>query len=283
MNCEDYTELISASLDGELTPEERSRLDAHLSRCPDCRALMDELTDMEARLQELSEEPPAGFTDRVMEAVRREARPARRRVPYWKKLLPAAAVFALVVAGATALPNWNDALVADFEESAPAVSSRQTLPDGEAGDDAAPQQQVAAYQTQTENDESRPKEQTREDGGVMPEAGLLSVDALSVQQALELTVERVSADSGYERTLTYEENSCRIVLTDKDTVVDESTVTYTGLSENGKYYLFCWSWDGQSSEEQELYRYAVSVEDGSVIWRGESAPDTDGFDLMLTQ
>ena len=38
--CERMTELMSAALDGELTAEEQSALDAHLAQCGDCRALM---------------------------------------------------------------------------------------------------------------------------------------------------------------------------------------------------------------------------------------------------
>jgi anti-sigma factor RsiW len=67
-NCEAYWDLISASLDGVLTPEEQSRLDAHLAQCPDCTALWEQLSGLEAELMEL-ETPSEGFVDRVMEQV----------------------------------------------------------------------------------------------------------------------------------------------------------------------------------------------------------------------
>ena len=281
MSCEEYTELISAALDGALTPEERVRLDAHLRGCPACRALLDELSGLDRALEELNAPVPEGFAGRVMERVAREARPARRKTVYWKKLLPAAAVFALVVAGASALPHWNEMSVADYIDSSPAVSG-QLAASGEGEGESIPQEQAAAYEAQTGsagNQESRVQEK---DIGPAPNAGLMTVDiGLSESDALILAVDRVSAGSGYERALTWEEGACRITLTDGDVLVEESTVSYTGLSANGKYYLFTWSWEGQSAEEAELYRYAVSLEDGSVIWRGESAPDSDGFDRML--
>jgi hypothetical protein len=37
MNCEEFSEALSAYLDGELSAEERSTLEAHLERCPRCR------------------------------------------------------------------------------------------------------------------------------------------------------------------------------------------------------------------------------------------------------
>lgn len=71
-HCETYWELISASLDGGLTPEEQRRLEEHLAQCPDCRALREQLAGLEPELQALSS-PGPDFTDRVMaEAARTE-------------------------------------------------------------------------------------------------------------------------------------------------------------------------------------------------------------------
>lgn len=65
--CEQYWDLISASLDGGLTAEEQARLDAHLAQCPQCRAMWEQLSGLEPELMEL-EAPPADFADRVMAA-----------------------------------------------------------------------------------------------------------------------------------------------------------------------------------------------------------------------
>ena len=64
-NCSEYRELISASLDGALTPEEQEKLDAHLSECLDCRTMWEQLSALEPELMELSE-PSEGFADRVL-------------------------------------------------------------------------------------------------------------------------------------------------------------------------------------------------------------------------
>ena len=37
MNCEQALILISAALDGEITPEEREQLNIHLDLCAECR------------------------------------------------------------------------------------------------------------------------------------------------------------------------------------------------------------------------------------------------------
>ena len=37
MSCNNYKVLISAAVDGELTPAERKLLDGHLAECPGCR------------------------------------------------------------------------------------------------------------------------------------------------------------------------------------------------------------------------------------------------------
>ncbi len=66
--CEYYADLISASLDGALTPEEQTALDRHLETCPACRTLLEQLQGLEAELAEL-EAPPAALTDRIMAAV----------------------------------------------------------------------------------------------------------------------------------------------------------------------------------------------------------------------
>jgi anti-sigma factor RsiW len=40
MSCERIQELLSAYLDGELSPAERAEVDAHLAACPECAGLL---------------------------------------------------------------------------------------------------------------------------------------------------------------------------------------------------------------------------------------------------
>ena len=117
-SCDEVLELISAALDGPLTGAEQAALDEHLSRCPACSALFEELRGLHAAAAELDDVPaPAGFAGRVMDAI--AAAPAqepsghvvpfpgkkkRARTP-WKGWTATAAVIAVVVLGAVALPG----------------------------------------------------------------------------------------------------------------------------------------------------------------------------------
>ena len=104
MDCEHAAELISAQLDGELTPAETAMLEAHLEQCPPCRALR---RDFQALHQVLLEsaaqwqaEPPADLTQRVLERVREtKTVPFQAQKNRWKQLASLAAVLALVVIG----------------------------------------------------------------------------------------------------------------------------------------------------------------------------------------
>ncbi|MBN8217277.1 MAG: zf-HC2 domain-containing protein [Spirochaetes bacterium] len=97
MNCDAIENLIQRSLDHELPDALRRPLEAHLASCPACRALHGELAGLLASLGSMAiEEPLAGFEERVMEKIRREAGPRGEAA--------SAAVVALYVSmGATAL------------------------------------------------------------------------------------------------------------------------------------------------------------------------------------
>ncbi len=105
--CENYIDLISAGLDGALSPAEQKELEAHLTECPACRALCDDLTALRAGLTGLpSVQPPADLTERIMEAVTAEKvvpLPVKKNLQ-WRKWMASAAVLAIVIAGAW---SWN--------------------------------------------------------------------------------------------------------------------------------------------------------------------------------
>ena len=103
MNCHDARELFSDWVDEALTAEDRTRVDAHLAQCADCRKELERFRETVALLHRV-ERPraPVGFVDRVLEA----ARPA----PWHRRLLqrlflplsvklPAEAAALLLVAG----------------------------------------------------------------------------------------------------------------------------------------------------------------------------------------
>jgi hypothetical protein len=77
---EPFEELISASLHGDLTPDERRRLDAHLDACAQCRATLAAYAEerrMVAGLRHVA--PPRDLGARVRAGIEYES------VPWWRK------------------------------------------------------------------------------------------------------------------------------------------------------------------------------------------------------
>jgi hypothetical protein len=104
MDCSEAREEFSALLDGELVPEARAAVEAHLFECAECLRQLDGLKRVDTLYRRL--EPvgaPSGFEAQVRERLggsglrRLRATPARRR-PWWPIL--AAAAMVVVVAGA---------------------------------------------------------------------------------------------------------------------------------------------------------------------------------------
>lgn len=137
--CNEYTELISAALDGALSPDQRKELEAHLASCPECAALFKELSALHAALEDLPPvEPPAELKARIMEAVaaekvvpfpsRKNDRPSHR----WR-WLTSAAVLAIVLLGTWSWKPWE--MTAQTRQPAPAAgmgtAARQDAPTGE--------------------------------------------------------------------------------------------------------------------------------------------------------
>ena len=112
-DCDRALELISAGLDGALTPKEKDWLEKHLEHCPACRALDADLASLHQLLPTLAPEPPAELKERIMDAVRAEKTvpfPAReqKKPRRWKAWVSVAAVAALVfLGGRAALPALN--------------------------------------------------------------------------------------------------------------------------------------------------------------------------------
>lgn len=117
-SCDEIVELISASLDGELSADEQTALDEHIARCPACSALLDDLRALHMAAADWEEvSAPAGFAEAVMSAIAAEAEPekpdnvipfaAPRKAKrnYWKKWGLSAAAVAIVVLGAVSAPS----------------------------------------------------------------------------------------------------------------------------------------------------------------------------------
>jgi Putative zinc-finger len=102
VTCEDVRELFSARVDDALTADERARLDAHVTSCPECAR---EWQRFERAVELLrAVEParaPAGFVDRVLAARPRPwyRRLARGLLVPWPVKVPLDAAAIVLVAG----------------------------------------------------------------------------------------------------------------------------------------------------------------------------------------
>jgi hypothetical protein len=95
---EPYEELISASLAGDLTREERALLDGHLRACAGCRATMTAFREQRRMVSGLRHlPPPRNLRARVHFGIERGA---FAPVPWWRR--PAAALVGIAGAGAVA-------------------------------------------------------------------------------------------------------------------------------------------------------------------------------------
>lgn len=79
MTCEQAIELLSPWLDGELDPQLREALEAHLESCPDCKALADTLRGLDTQLAGLREPAPQSLKRGVLYKIDLETGKAKKR------------------------------------------------------------------------------------------------------------------------------------------------------------------------------------------------------------
>ena len=151
MDCGKYLELLSARLDGELTEEETERLEAHLSNCPDCRAVGAQLSALQCGFPEVEEvQAPEGFAQGVMDRIR--VIPLFKR-PQVRALTGLAACLALAVGlyGASRPHNLDktekmDVTVRSFNRNASVEDGEGPLVNATlVGPDSEEVPQIAAY------------------------------------------------------------------------------------------------------------------------------------------
>ena len=53
--CEDFAALLDPFVDGELTPDEMARVQAHLDECPACRAYVDDVLAIRAAFPDVED------------------------------------------------------------------------------------------------------------------------------------------------------------------------------------------------------------------------------------
>ena len=103
--CEQYRQMMSAMLDGELDARAEAALAEHLKTCADCAKLYAAFSAVSAALSDGLEEPPQSLSANVMAEVRRSAirRKNRRLSGSVRGFIAAAACLAVIVAASLAL------------------------------------------------------------------------------------------------------------------------------------------------------------------------------------
>lgn len=100
--CDNYEEMISLYIDGELDENEEKELLEHLNNCPLCEKEYEELKAVKAMLDEIErEELPENFHNEVMAKIREQSAPKTvKKKRRWDRYVSlAASICALVVVG----------------------------------------------------------------------------------------------------------------------------------------------------------------------------------------
>jgi len=135
--CDEYIEMISAMIDGELSENLTEELEAHLSVCSSCRRVRDAFLSFSECLEPIS--PPAGFTDNVMHEISKLGKRKNKVITYLKSASVLAACIGIIIfsvskAGVlgsyertiskpldTALVSGRDSVPSESEQAAEAV------------------------------------------------------------------------------------------------------------------------------------------------------------------
>jgi len=131
---QEFTDKLSDYLDGELPADERAALEAHLTGCAQCAAVLADLKRVVARAKALEPRPPqvdlwAGIAARIDQpsAGKIVAFEPRRRVSFTMPQLAAAAAILIAVSGGIA---WLTAerMAGRAAETSRATSAHQSTP-----------------------------------------------------------------------------------------------------------------------------------------------------------
>jgi hypothetical protein len=98
MTCDDALNLLCARIDGELSSEDRARLDAHLCDCHACRATAEAFALQDADLRRASHADRLAADALADRVIAQLPRPRTLRLPWLTGILSAAAGFALAFA-----------------------------------------------------------------------------------------------------------------------------------------------------------------------------------------
>lgn len=170
MDCERALEAVSAALDGELTEAEQVQLEAHLSACPGCRALAEELSALNAALEENEPAPPPSLAEQVMERIAGQSKvvhlSAKRRQSTRRWAGLAAALALVVCAGGLGL--WFRGGVAETGGAPMAYTGDSFRSNGAAGGDERVGGDASKEAAVNDGISAEPPPNTTSDGDVQP-------------------------------------------------------------------------------------------------------------------
>ena len=125
--CENFAALLDPFVDGELSPDEMARVQAHLDGCPACRAYVDDALAIRAAFPDAEDTPvPDGFAESVMARIRAETVSQKRKNRPWLKALASlAACCAIVLLAAPMFSHGSKTEAAPAEAPAAAAASTE--------------------------------------------------------------------------------------------------------------------------------------------------------------
>lgn len=317
--CMEYLELMNAVLDGEAAPVQHEALSAHLAQCPACAALYEDLKALREGSDALVIKAPNSLKASVMSRIAAESKPSnvmaftskakKKNANRWRSWGAMAAVFALVI-GVGATQNLFNSGSSAPGAPAPVPSIEIVAVEPAAAEPSAVAQGIADIARSVDNDAAKGStltghyEYSFNHDTTDPLADQVAAEAcpsvapaesvhsgavslnIDWMKPMDLVVQRIYGESGYTLETEYihwlsgRSPYCTFRLLDGETVIDEGTVIYDGLSENGKFYCFSWTWEGQSEEDVLLFRYAVPLDMSYVMWAGDTF-DMENYENAL--
>ena len=122
--CEHFAALLDPFVDGELSPEEMARVQAHLDGCPACRTYVDDALAIRAAFPDAEDaEVPEGFAEGVMARIQAEAAQKQKSRPWPKVLASLAACCAIVLLAAPMFSHSSKTEAAPTEAPAAAADT----------------------------------------------------------------------------------------------------------------------------------------------------------------
>ncbi len=142
-SCFEFELLISRSMDEPLSDIEQATLQTHISTCPTCRALREDLLSMHACLEGLSVEPPPLLHENLLRALDQPPvvtfQTRKQRLRYVTTAVASLAVLiSAVILGPKLLPVQTDTGNDSYSLSTPSGVEPATLPQTADQPDEAP-------------------------------------------------------------------------------------------------------------------------------------------------